>query len=221
MTRLLFLLSICLVLGLQAQAGAWPRAKGSGFISGAARLSWPQDLAAWTSMMPVSEYYTLYMEYGLSERITIGFDLGRSVSGAGKTVGFAQLPLRDAGRGPAISGQLGFGQISGRTVFRPGLSLGWGLRRGWASVDGVAEIRLDGGGSDVKLDMTYGRNLSKDRKLIVQFQTGDTADDPPFARIAPSLVSPLGKRLKMERGVTWGLAGDNSMGVKMGVWLDF
>lgn len=220
MMRLLPLL-LTLLLAAQAQAGAWPRQKGSGFASAAVRLSWPQDVATWTSTEPTSNYYTTYLEYGLTERYTIGFDMGHSVSGSGKKIAFLQMPLRQRDQGPVVSGQLGFGQISGDWVLRPGVSLGWGRPKGWISVDSVAEIHLDTGETDIKLDMTWGRNLPRDRKLIVQFQTGQTATDPAFARIAPSLVTPLGKRMKMETGATWGLTGDSSMGLKMGIWMDF
>ncbi len=222
MTRILALFLTFLV-AVQAQAGAWPRQKGAGFASSAVRLSWPQDVSTWVSAEPTSNYYTTYLEYGLTDRLTIGFDLGHAVSGSGKKIAFFQLPLRNKDRGPVVSGQLGFGQISGDWVLRPGVSFGWGRPNGWVSIDSVAEIHLDRGTTDYKLDVTWGRNLPRDRKLIVQIQTGETALDPAFVRLAPSLVTPLGrrKRVKLETGATWGLTGDTSMGLKMGVWLDF
>ena len=64
-----------------ASAGAWPREEGSLFVSSLARLSWPQDTTTWTSYEPTGEYYTLYVEYGLTERLTVGLDLGRAISG--------------------------------------------------------------------------------------------------------------------------------------------
>ncbi len=222
MTRILALF-LTLFIAAQAQAGAWQRQKGSGFASSAVRLSWPQDVSTWVSTQPTSNYYTTYLEYGVTDRLTLGFDLGHSVSGSGKKIVFFQLPLRNKDSGPVMSGQLGFGQISGDWVLRPGVSFGWGRPNGWASIDSVAEIHLDRGTTDYKLDLTWGRNLARDRKLIVQIQTGDTALDMPFARLAPSLVTPLGrkKRIKMETGATLGLVGDSSMGLKLGLWLDF
>ena len=55
-----------------------------------------------------------------------------------------------------MSGQLGFGQISGDWVLRPGVSFGWGRPNGWVSIDSVAEIHLDRGTTDYKLDLTWG-----------------------------------------------------------------
>lgn len=213
------LMALC--LGDQALAGAWPRSQGQGFASVSTRLAWPQDISDWTSLAPTEDYYTIYSEYGLTDRLTIGFDIGRSVSGAGKTIVFGQIPIRQKDKGPVMSAQLGFGQINGTWVVRPGVMMGWGRDNGWIGLDSVAEIALDTGKTDFKLDATWGRNLGKDRIFMVQLQTGVTANDPPFARLAPSVVTPLGKRFKVETGVTYGLTGDGSMGLKLGLWTDF
>lgn len=172
-------------------------------------------------MDPTDDYSTLYMEYGLTDRLTVGADIGHSVSGSGKSVLFFQWPVRQAEKGPQISAQFGLGIISGKRVLRPGLSLGWGLKTGWLSIDSVAESYVDTGRTDLKLDMTWGRNLSKDRKLILQVQTGQPDGRDPFVRVAPSLVLPLRGPVKLETGVTWGLTGDTFMGLKFGVWTDF
>ncbi|SMX38295.1 hypothetical protein [Maliponia aquimaris] len=212
---------VFMCLGAMAQAGAWPRKAGEGFATIAVRLGWPQDMGDWTSLEPTQDYSTLYLEYGLTDRLTLGLDLGHSVSGGGKTVIFLQYPVRQADTGAQVSAQLGFGVISGERIIRPGLSAGWSLKRGWVSVDGVAETYLDDGRTDLKLDMTWGRNLAHDRKLIVQLQTGQPDGRDPFARLAPSIVLPLRGRFKLEAGATWGLTGDTSMGLKLGLWTDF
>ncbi|MBO9465745.1 hypothetical protein J7443_10935 [Tropicibacter sp. R15_0] len=220
LTRLL--LCLCLIaLVSQAKAGAWPRQKGSGFASVSVQLSWPQNIQHWIDTQPTDQYRTAYLEYGLTDKLTIGLDIGNSVSGASKSIAFLQYPIRNREKGPKIAFQLGIGQISGERVVRPGLSLGWGLKKGWLSMDSFMETRTGDGVSDYKLDITWGRNLARDRKLLLQLQTGIQHGDPAFARFAPSLVTPLGKRLKMETGATWGLTGDSSMGVKFGLWTDF
>ena len=99
MSRLVALL-LCLMLPGSAVAGAWQRETGRVFVATTIRLGWPQDITTWTSMEPTSQYNTVYMEYGLSPRMTLGLDLGRAVSGASKAVGFVQIPLRQAERGP-------------------------------------------------------------------------------------------------------------------------
>ena len=91
------ILLLCLC-AQQSQAGAWPRKAGEGFANVAVRLGWPQDVGEWTSLEPSQDYSTLYMEYGLTDRLTLGLDLGHSVSGGGKTVLFLQYPLLDRDR---------------------------------------------------------------------------------------------------------------------------
>ena len=202
-------------------AGAWQREPGTGFVSASIRLSWPQDLSHWTSTAPTQSYRTVFFEYGLTRRVTLGLDVGRSVSGGSKTVAFAQFPLRARDSGPKIAAELGLGRIDGTQVFRPGLSIGWGLKRGWFAIDSVSEIGLRHGRTDYKMDITWGRNLPRDRKLIVQLQTGAPDGEAAFARLAPSLVIPIRKNIKLETGVTIGLTGDTSMGVKLGLWSSF
>ena len=70
-------------LGLPATAAAsaWPQEKGSGFASAAVHLSWPQDIRTWQSTDPTGRYDALYFEYGLTDRLTAGLDLGRRDEG--------------------------------------------------------------------------------------------------------------------------------------------
>lgn len=209
-----------LLIPTLSQAGAWPREAGQGFLTVATRLGWPQDVTQWTSVQPTSQYHTLYIEFGMTDRLTVGLDFGRAVSGGAKLVGFAQLPLLDRDTGPKVAAQLGFGSISGDSVMRPGLMIGWGMPQAFVTMDAVAEVYRNGD-RDLKLDFTWGRKLPKDRMLLLQLQTGIEENDPPFARFAPSLVFPVRNRMKAEVGGTIGLHGDDSMGVKIGLWLDF
>jgi hypothetical protein len=202
-----------------ATAGAWPQSEGTGFATAAVQVAWPQDIAAWTSTAPTEDYQTLYLEYGLTPDWTVGLDLGRSVSGADKTIGFVQYPLRNRDNGPKATAQIGFGELAGAWVVRPGLSVGWGFEQGWLSFDSVAEVSQ--GGTDWKLDIALGRRFERGRMAIVQLQTGDPDAGQPFVRLAPSYVFPWTERLKVEAGGTWGLKEDASIGVKLGLWVEF
>lgn len=205
----------------RAEAGAWPREKGRVFASSAICLSWPQDIPAWEPRDPTGRYVTFYAEYGLTDRLTLGLDLGRSMYGDGKALVFLRLPLRDRDHGLRIATELGLGEIDGQPVIRPGLSLGFGLQNGWLSADGLAETRARDGRTDYKLDLTWGRNFPGGRKLILQIQSGKPGKAPAYARFAPSVVLPLNRRLKAEIGGAWGLSGDMSMGAMLGLWAEF
>ncbi len=204
-----------------ATAGAWPREQGGVFASATVRLSWPQDMVKARSFEPTGGYRTLYLEYGLTNRLTVGLDLGRSVSGRRKTVVFGRIPIRNRDTGIKAAFQLGLGTIDDRQIIRPGISLGWGLENGWIAADAVAEMRVESGEADLKLDVTWGRNLGKGRKLILQMQMGDPVDDPSFARFAPSIVFPLNDMISLETGAAWGIVGDNTFGLKVGLWTQF
>lgn len=205
-----------------ALAGPWPQDKGRGFASTSARLSWPRDFIG---TLPPSRYYTLFVEYGLTDKWTLGLDLGRSVSGGSKAVAFAQYPLRDRDDGIRITLALGLGRIDGRQVIRPGLNIGRGFsndrRAGWMTAEAVAEVDLRNTHTDFKLDLTYGLNLARDRKLILQLQTGAPARRDPFARFAPSVVLPVGNGRHAEIGATYGLTGDSDVGLMLGFWQQF
>ncbi len=200
-------------------AGAWLAPEGHGFASATTRLTWPQDYALLGWMEPEGRYDTLYLEYGLTRRVTLGADLGRSISGGGKTLVFLRMPLKAEGA-LRLSAELGLGRIEGAQALRPGLSLGLGHAVGWVNADLLAEIR-QGEGTDYKLDLTLGINLPRKLRAILQVQSGVQQGDPPFARVAPSVVVPLHKHLQIELGGSWGLTGDASAGLLLGIWSEF
>ncbi|MBE9636605.1 hypothetical protein [Salipiger mangrovisoli] len=200
-------------------AGAWLMPDGVGFASSTTRLTWPQDNALLGWRQPEGRYDTLYFEYGLGRRLTAGADLGRSISGGGKMLAFLRLPLKDDGALRA-SAELGLGRIDGAQALRPGLSLGLGGAQGWLNADLLFEMRGDAG-TDYKLDLTLGLRLPRKLRMILQLQTGVQQGDPPFARFAPSLVVPLHPRIQAEVGASWGLSGDASAGLLLGLWTEF
>ncbi|WP_226624566.1 hypothetical protein [Alloyangia pacifica] len=200
-------------------AGAWLQPEGQGFASTTTRLGWAQQEPVQNFPSPEMRYDTLYLEYGLHRRLTFGTDLGRSISGGGKAVAFLRVPLR--GKGPMrVAAELALGRIEGVATLRPGLSVGLGLENGWLNADLLAEMR-GAEGTDYKLDLTYGLRLPRKLRLILQVQSGVQQGDVPFARFAPSVVVPLRRRLQAEIGGSWGLTGDKSAGLLLGLWTEF
>lgn len=231
MARRIAVLSL-LVLAGQAGAGAWPRSEGDGFASAALRLGWPQNLLARSrggeavSLAPTSRYATLFVEYGLTDMLTVGIDVGHGVSGAAKTIGFLRYPLPIAtGTAHRFAAELGLGQIDRSATIRPGLSYGYGfgddVRSGWFSIDAQAEMHPRRRDADYKLDVTYGLNLASGRRAILQLQSGQQAGDDPFARLAPSYVMPLSDTRQVELGLTVSLTGEADVGVLIGLWQSF
>ncbi|MFD1511546.1 hypothetical protein [Lacimonas salitolerans] len=204
---------IWLLLSCPALAGAWPRGKGNVFV------------ASSTYVLPSGAYTGLYAEWGVTERLTLGLDLGRGVSGQDKAVAFVQAPLIRPVAGHHFAWQIGAGVIAGDTVIRPGLSWGkgidWAGRSGWAALDAVAEVRTETLAIDYKADLTLGLTLSDARKIMLQLQTGEQHGDDPFLRVVPSVTFALSRRARLEIGLSQSLQGARETGLKAAIWVAF
>lgn len=217
-----------------AQAGAWPREAGTGFAS----------LSQWQGAATTDGYTAVYMEYGLTRRLTLGIDAGRSVSGNSKTVLFLRMPVLRILGGP-VAAELGYGQIGGQRVLRPGLSWGrsftWPRWQGWVALDSRLELGLDRHKLDEKTDITLGLTprspdgQSADWTVMLQIQTGvvdireqlfllQTEGIRPgasFLRIVPSVTYRLREGLQLEIGYFHALDETGARGVKLALWSHF
>lgn len=215
-------------------AGAWPREAGTGFAS----------LSQWQGLDGADSYSALFLEYGLTPRLTAGLDLGRSVSGEGKAVMFIRTPEMRILGGP-VSVELGYGEIAGQPVLRPGLSWGRSVVRprwtGWMAIDSRVEVDLDSRELDEKTDVTLGLTLLNpdgrpaDWTMMLQLQTGvvdirqklfllQTEGIQPgasFLRLVPSVTYRLRDGLHLEMGYVHALDGSGSRALKLGLWSTF
>lgn len=207
------LIMLCVLAAPPLNAGAWPRGKGDVFASALSYTAAGQT------------YSGIYLEYGLTDRLTLGLDLGRGVSGRNKAVAFLRLPLMKPRKGHNLAWELGVGQIANHPVLRPGLSWGKGVsvagKNGWLSADILSELSLDTGQADHKIDLTFGLNVTDRHKAMVQLQAGAQWGDAPFLRVVPSVVFDIGQTTKFEFGVTQSLRGDYETGVKLALWMTF
>ena len=89
MLRIVVGLLLLLSSGAPALAGAWPREQGELFISAGGNF-WLSD----GSQLPVYYDPTVYAEYGLTDRITLGLDMHTADKGRiGSAFVFAQVPI--------------------------------------------------------------------------------------------------------------------------------
>ena len=185
--RLCLLLAVLILPWLigTAEAGAWPRAKGRTFLATTGQI----DASDETGLRRQS--FTLYAEYGATERLTLGLDLGGDALRMTKTIAFARWPIGRPAQQVKIAVELGLGQVSEVNALRPGLSLGRGLtlwrRQGWAVFDG---------------------------RVIV---FGGRA----YTRFAPSYVHAIRPGAHLEVGLILPLSGGGERGVKLGLWRSF
>lgn len=218
---MMFIRSLLLLLASTGTslAGPWPRGEGNAFGMISLQVTAPNFDG------PASYYFSNYLEYGLTQNLTIGADVGHSVSGESKAIVFLKHPLLQWENTHYVSAELGFGQIGNDIVVRPGLSYGRGFSNvdssGWLTVDMLFEHHIGKDRTDVKADITYGRNHSGGFKSMLQIQTGKQIGDPSFFRIAPSFALPMGKSTHLELGASVALRGNSEYGLKLGFWKEF
>ncbi|QYX55872.1 hypothetical protein K1T73_12420 [Roseovarius sp. SCSIO 43702] len=213
----IFLLLI--FLAGHAQAGAWLRPEGAGFLSFSTHLKKPETLT------DPAMYSAIYAEYGAKPRLTLGIDAGYDDLGQYKAFAFLVRPIERRGDTWRLSYELGLGAINSDLALRPGLAIGRGFAigetPGWVSVESRAEIVPGDGAVTLATDVTLGLSPWDRSKLILQLQAGGTLESPPWLRIAPSYVRRMKKGRHLEIGVTAGLSNAESFGVKFGVWREF
>lgn len=237
MLRTLALLALYLI-GPCASAGPWPREQGQTFLSATYETGGPDDHAS------------LYAEYGLSKRLTLGLDVGATADKTKKAIGFARWPVGGTDRPLRMAAQLGLGYaerwrippfklvITGggplpplpgprpkmRPVLQSGFSLGRGLtilgHDGWVTLDTLAETDEELA-TQYTADATGGLKTRKGHMLIVQLQTGASDTGKTWAKLAPSFVMTFSKATQLEVGLTTGLTGGDHTAARFGLWQKF
>lgn len=213
-------LAVVLLLGIatDAVAGAWLREKGTGFLSLSGEVTEPDDFGIYR------QYYSLYAEYGLAERLTLGVDAGHDMLRMSKGVVFARLPLGRADRTVKLAVELGAGQVGDDNALRPGLSIGRGIklwdRDGWLNADGRAVMAGDGA-MTLESDLTFGLSVTDRAKVILQLQAGQPDIGDGYAKFAPSLVYETKPGAHLEIGLTQPLTGSDLRSLSLGLWRTF
>lgn len=231
MFRLLPLL-VLLAFPTVAQPGAWLREKRSLF------LSWSNSIST-LSTSSLATDTSLYAEYGLTKRLTVGFDGYLGASGkASEAYLFMRMPLGKPGRPAQMALTFGmgiktipnpWGTTTEQTLAKLGFSWGRGLKKGWlgldASVSSVVRSSIfvpAQAGTSFSADFTWGQKPSDRMMLIWQVQTGKTTNGPAYAKFAPSLIWSFGGgKNSVEVGLVKGLTGDNTQSLKLGFWKSF
>jgi len=198
-----------------AAAGPWLRAEGTTFSATTAEISSsdPFGLALYTSV---------YAEYGLTPRLTLGFDGGSDTLGNGSGLIFLRFPLHVAEQS-RMAAEIGLGarwSLTERTpLVRPGLSWGRGItlfgHSGWTTLDATLTIPGDGGAILPKLDATLGLNRSDRLKLILGLTI-----ERPGATLSPSLAYRVWDKTHLTLGLKLRSGGSGAHGLTFGFWQD-
>jgi len=216
--RLLLFLALLPWLSTAVLGGAWPRAKGEGFVAASATVEEPDEFGIY------GQSFSLYAEYGATERLTFGVDLGGDAGRMTKAITFLRVPVGRPSRPLKLAVEIGAGQIEGETALRPAFSVGRGIsmgeRNGWLNADTRA-ILFEGGSAAYETDLTAGLSLGARVKALVQLQAGVPAEGRDYFRLAPSVVYEMRPGTQLELGVTEPLSGGGERGFKLGLWRKF
>ena len=219
---IMFALMLCPVL---AQAGAWPREKGSMFLSSGYTLSSPIDALG----EDLKGYSTAYLERGLGGNLTLGVDAGMDANTDYTAIFFLRRSV-GAGNGPnvfAFQGGLGVAGSVGAPDYLLQVGASWGrgmttrLGGAWAALDTSVQYRFENGEIATKADLTLGLKPADRTKLMLQVQVGDYSGSAPYLRIVPSVAREFRPGRHIELGAQFGVMGDTRVGVKLGTWLEF
>lgn len=220
--RFLLLTIWAVLLSLPAHAGAWAREKGDMFIAAGGNF-WLSD----GSQLPVHYDPTLYAEYGLTDRVTIGLDLhtadkGQIISG----FVFANVPLGPTDGRNKWAGNLAYGYRTDATrpdevLLRGGLSWGRGLEDGWLAVDASVTFGTADASWRPKLDATWGHNWDDRWTTTFQLQTGQGFTNDYYAKVSPTIVWTMREDIRLSLGYVQALTGDRGAGLKLETWLSF
>lgn len=218
---LLTALAMTILAAPTAQAGAWAREEGTFFLSFGGNAALFGD-----AVRPVYYDPTVFLEYGLTPRLTIGIDGYTADRGdAGSLLGFARLAFDD-GTGPdrfAASLSAGYTLLpnaEGVETLRAGLHWGRGLDDGWVAVDATATWLLDAG-TQHKVDATWGHAFDERWTSVFTVEAGIGLTGDFYAKVTPSLVAEITPAISLRAGFVQALTGDHGGGLLVQSWITF
>lgn len=205
-----------------ALAGAWPREEGAFFVAAGGNVVLFGDAAR-----PVYYDPTLYLEYGLTPRVTVGIDGYTADKGtAGSLLGFVSLSFGSLDRPArtAVSVAAGATRIpTGVTepTARLGLHWGRGLERGWMSADYTMTFGTVLDRFQEKLSLTRGHHFSDNWTGVLTAEAGLGLELDFYAKISPSLVYHFNDRFSLRGSYTQALTGDFGGAAGVQIWFRF
>lgn len=194
----------------------------------------------------MSGYTSLYGEYGLTGRLTIGLDAGKGEAADDwKAVAFVRIGREFDWLPGRVAAELGLGaagsDISGvAAVVQPGASWGHSFEtgRGWAWVNvdarallhltpvseaepqGVAGLpmALEEG---YKLDLSLGLNMTPRTQLGLEIRVEDPTDGDSTLRLVPGIARRFGERSWVTLGGIVAREEDGGLGLVLGSRIEF
>ncbi len=220
--RSFWIFALLVLFAPQVQAGAWSREKGTLFIAADGNF-----LLSEGAELPVYYDPTVYAEYGLSDRVTLGLDLYTANKGRiASAFGFIGVPVGSIETRSRATISLGYGyrlnpDTSTEGLIRLGLSMGRGLDKGWLAADTSATFGTLDATWRPKADFTWGTVWSNRWTATLQLQTGQGFFNDNYAKISPTIIFSIKDSFKINLGAVKALSGDGGGAIKFETWLTF
>lgn len=217
-----FLLIFTLWLVSTAHAGPWLRPSDEGFLA----------IDSFASTQPglinANQYNSVYLEYGLHNRSTLGLSGGINHNNEGAlTVYFSQPMGRTSINWPHTY-NIGVGGTLEQSRVIPHLRLGASVGRGGLFANGKGWLQIDAHSlltasraPTIKVETTLGTRGGKDWLYLLPITVEKTADVPWFAGLSPSIAVPLRKRQHVLVGLTASTLDGGRYGLRSSVWYRF
>ena len=207
---------------ISAMAGAWTQEEGSLFVSFGGNVALFDH-----ATRPVHYDPTIFLEYGLSPRLTLGLDGYTADKGeAGSLFGFARTAIGRTDGPVVVALAFGLGLTKTPTgplweTVRIGGHLGQGLDRGWLALDAEATRVLQQPLVQTKMELTWGHRLGNGWTSVLSGQIGSGLEGDFYAKMNPSLTYDLTQSIRLRAGYVQALTGDRGSGLSAKVWVDF
>ncbi|MEP4196955.1 MAG: hypothetical protein ABJL99_15115 [Aliishimia sp.] len=204
-------------------AGAWPREKGTAFVATDFVVSEQSDGEHQSEQ-------ALYLEYGATEKLTLGLSVSYNPSSSAEGHVFLRFPLANKERPSVTALEFGLGAksvdaVTYDTFLKTGLSWGRGVelydKNGWINVDNVLLWDVDAGNHRLKVDATLGLNLTERIKVLGQsfIEVSQTSES---LTLMPSVVVGFKSgKTNLMVGLETKFGDGARKAVKFGLWNEF
>lgn len=211
-----------MLLSSQSHAGAWPREEGETFLSFGGNVALFGE-----AVRPVYYDPTIYLEYGLTPRLTIGIDGFTADKGAaGSLFVFARYPLSPADSPDKFAISIATGATlmpNGELEETPRLGLHWGggMATGWMAADTQISHGLTRGITQTKIDVTWGYRFDDAWTGILIGSAGIGLTGDVYAKVSPSILYEINDQYSVRTGLVQALTGDLGSGLSLELWAKF
>jgi len=220
--RLIHISFLFFLAATTAQAGPWPREKGTGFSAVTASYRYAPETNTYDSEGG------FYLEGGWKDRVTIGFNALDTLEDYRHAYGFVRWAATAPENRMKLAFTLGAGASNRNGEWGPmtriAVSAGRGFdtfRSGWWSVTAAVEDHNLWTETLYKLDMTIGLNLTKNLKSILDVEASRRRGSADSLTVRGYLAFPLNAKSHFLIGLEAKDAGQRRYGIRAGLWHRF